>query len=266
MNENSLKDSISALEFCIYYQPKYSLIDKNLVGFEALGRVAVHSNYSNLISFGAYEQTIRAADLSVEYTQKTIQQTITKLIDFKKKNLKHTISVNVSLSVIASQKTNLYEFIFNRFKFHDLDLSRLTLEIIEVDEDFDKDRASCILNALSQCGVNLSIDDFGTGFNAFSRLLDFPFNELKVDRSFVSNIETSKKSLKIVDGIIKIAKSLDLCVVAEGIETLNQQRILEELGCDVVQGFFYSRAMPSNLVDNFIINSSDYIDFDADQH
>jgi EAL domain-containing protein (putative c-di-GMP-specific phosphodiesterase class I) len=95
-------------------------------------------------------------------------------------------------------------------------------------------------------GVTLSLDDFGTGFASFSYLKKYPFDTIKIDKSFVQQMEKSDNDRAIIRSIIHIAKKLDLQVVVEGVESTNQEKFLIEEGCDIVQGFLYGKPMPCN--------------------
>jgi EAL domain-containing protein (putative c-di-GMP-specific phosphodiesterase class I) len=100
------------------------------------------------------------------------------------------------------------------------------------------------MEKIRKSGVQLSMDDFGTGYSSLSRLAHLPIRELKIDRSFMRGLESEASALAITRAIIRVGQSLDMIVVAEGVETDGQRRILTELGCDVIQGFVYSPALP----------------------
>jgi EAL domain-containing protein (putative c-di-GMP-specific phosphodiesterase class I) len=99
------------------------------------------------------------------------------------------------------------------------------------------------MKQLRAAGIGLSMDDFGTGYSSLSRLAHLPVRELKIDRSFMRGIETEVCALAITTAVVRVGQSLNMTVVAEGVETEEQRRILTELGCDVIQGFYYSPAL-----------------------
>ena len=99
------------------------------------------------------------------------------------------------------------------------------------------------MNALRELGVGLSLDDFGTGYSSLSRLAHLPIRELKIDRSFMRDVESDPSARAIVTAVVRVGQSLQLTVVAEGVETEGQRNLLTELGCDVVQGFLYAPAL-----------------------
>ena len=99
------------------------------------------------------------------------------------------------------------------------------------------------MNAIRELGVGLSLDDFGTGYSSLSRLAHLPIRELKIDRSFMRDIERDAGALAIATAVVRVGQGLEMAVVAEGVETEGQRKVLAELGCDVVQGFLYAPAL-----------------------
>src|SRR5260370_9684584 len=119
----------------------------------------------------------------------------------------------------------------------------LMLEITEGVIMNDRSVAIETMNALRKLGVGLSLDDFGTGYSSLSRLAHLPIRELKIDRSFMRDVESDPSARAIVTSMVRVGQSLQLTVVAEGVETDGQKNLLTELGCDVVQGFLYAPAL-----------------------
>jgi EAL domain-containing protein (putative c-di-GMP-specific phosphodiesterase class I) len=118
--------------------------------------------------------------------------------------------------------------------------SDFIVEITESAMAADAPGTFAALEALHEAGVWIAVDDFGTGFSAFERLRDFPVSVLKVDRSFVATMERSERDRRLVQGILSLARSLDLVTVAEGVQTERQAEMLAEMGADFVQGYLYS--------------------------
>jgi EAL domain-containing protein (putative c-di-GMP-specific phosphodiesterase class I) len=119
----------------------------------------------------------------------------------------------------------------------------LMLEVTEGVVMSEHSMAVATMEKIRKSGVRLSMDDFGTGYSSLSRLAHLPIRELKIDRSFMRDIESEASALAIARAIVRVGQSLDMIVVAEGVETEGQRRILTELGCDVIQGFVYSPAL-----------------------
>ena len=116
----------------------------------------------------------------------------------------------------------------------------------------DEEEVMRCLRELNESGVRIAIDDFGTGYSSLSRLQELPIDKLKIDRSFVEDMESNSQDAEIVRTIIALAHSLDLKVVAEGVENEAQLRLLMAMGCDLAQGFLFSRAIDSDAVERLL--------------
>jgi EAL domain-containing protein (putative c-di-GMP-specific phosphodiesterase class I) len=164
--------------------------------------------------------------------------------------------VSVNLSPINFQNVNLATIVAQILAEHNLPASHLMLEITE--GVFLNERAIVVatMNELRQLGVGLSLDDFGTGYSSLSRLTQLPINELKIDRSFMRDVESNDATRAIVTAVVRVGQSLNLAVVAEGVETAGQRQLLTELGCDAVQGFLHARPMPSAGFGRWLIEYS----------
>ncbi len=125
--------------------------------------------------------------------------------------------------------------------------SRLELEVTETAMMQDRERAAAILQELSQMGIMVAIDDFGTGYSNLSYLIDFPFHKLKIDRSFVSRIDTDSSTGAVVSTIVGLSRALGVSTIAEGVETENQATLLKAAGCEVVQGYLFGRPAPIRI-------------------
>ncbi|WP_284507733.1 bifunctional diguanylate cyclase/phosphodiesterase [Caballeronia sp. GACF4] len=127
-----------------------------------------------------------------------------------------------------------------------IDARRIVLEITESVLMRDPEEATCLLEALTSVGIRFAVDDFGTGYSSLAYLQRFPLSKLKIDRSFVENLITSRNNRAIVSAVVGLAQSLGLELVAEGVETEEQRDLLAEMGCDHIQGWLISRALPSD--------------------
>jgi EAL domain-containing protein (putative c-di-GMP-specific phosphodiesterase class I) len=110
------------------------------------------------------------------------------------------------------------------------------------------------MNAIRELGVGLSLDDFGTGYSSLSRLAHLPIRELKIDRSFMRDIESDASALAIATAVVRVGQSLKMTVVAEGVESEGQRHVLTELGCDVVQGFLYAPALSPDAFGRWLVD------------
>lgn len=139
---------------------------------------------------------------------------------------------------------------------YNLSPSRLILEVTESTALKNLDRSIELLNAFNQAGITVSIDDFGTGYSNLLMLSVLPAKELKIDKSFVHSMLVNEKSRKLVETIINIARTMEMNVVAEGIETEEQQVVLTDLGCDYLQGFLFSRPLPAEQVPRLLLQKN----------
>jgi EAL domain-containing protein (putative c-di-GMP-specific phosphodiesterase class I) len=153
----------------------------------------------------------------------------------------HEIGVAVNLSVSDLLDTTLPEKVAGLLSSYGLSPDRLVLEITENAIMVDPERVGLVVQELEAIGVGLSIDDYGTGYSTLSYLRTMPVHELKLDRSFVTGIAASPKDQAIVEAIVSLARSLGLCLVAEGIETRSDWDYLCGLGVDIAQGYMISR-------------------------
>jgi EAL domain-containing protein (putative c-di-GMP-specific phosphodiesterase class I) len=156
--------------------------------------------------------------------------------------------VAINLSVHQLRDEHLVERIEKALARHHVDPSQLLCEITESVAMEDLKTTQRAFDGLARIGVFLSIDDFGTGYSSLSYLRQLPARQLKIDRSFVSDIEASTDARAIVSAVIHLAHALGLGVVAEGVETKGQRDILLRLGCDELQGFFFARPMTADAL------------------
>ncbi len=161
-----------------------------------------------------------------------------------------TVSVNLAAKQLNEE--SLLDDVRWALESSGLDPRRLVLEITESDVMREPEVARIKLESLKQLGIRLAIDDFGTGYSSLSYLQYFPVDELKIDRSFVKRIETGDRDAALVRTIVSLARSLNVEVVAEGVEELAQERYLRDIDCDIGQGYLYSRPLPAAEVPGFL--------------
>ena len=162
------------------------------------------------------------------------------------------LSVSVNISAMNLRETHFVRSIDNTLKEADISPEMLTLEITESAIMSDPDQALRALQALSTLGVRLSIDDFGTGHSSLSYIKKLPVNEIKIDRSFVMEMDAIKDDAVIVSTTLNMCHSLGLKVVAEGIESQSVFQTLQQLDCDYAQGYFLTKPLPQNELLNWL--------------
>ena len=156
----------------------------------------------------------------------------------------------VNVSGIQFRNPDFTGMVSKALATHGLTPNRLTIEMTE--SVMMDPVAVANANRLRDMGVTVSMDDFGTGYSSLSHLAKLPVSELKIDRSFMADLETSEAVQGLVTAVIRIGETLKLKVVAEGVETVAQRRFLEALGCDVLQGYLFGEAMPPHLFEEWL--------------
>lgn len=240
--ENALRKALINDEFVVYYQPKISIATGEITGFEALVRWQhpEHGLVPPVQFIPLAEETSLISNIGEVVLNKTCQQIkIWQGLGFK--NIK--ISVNVVAQQI--QRGNLIDEIDNILELYQINASSLELEITESSLMDDSETASQVLQQLKDRKITIALDDFGTGYSSLSYLGQYPIDVLKIDRSFISKIGTHSHQEAIVRAILAMGHSLNMQVVAEGVETIAHADFLILEGCDVLQGYLISKPLSS---------------------
>jgi diguanylate cyclase (GGDEF)-like protein len=241
--EVSLRQALDRNEFRVHYQPILNLQTREVSGFEALLRW--YHPEKGLIPPVQFIPIAEAMGIIHQLDMWILKEASQQLYKWQQHfGLPLTISTN--LSVTNFGVTNLSETILETLKTTGLSTQHLKLEITESTLMENLESVLEQLTVLRDAGVSLQIDDFGTGYSSLSYLHKLPLDSLKIDRSFVNQLDQDKE---IVRTIISLARSLNLSVVAEGIETEGQLEVLEFLNCDYGQGFLFSRPLPANEIE-----------------
>nr|WP_287858193.1 EAL domain-containing protein [Klebsiella sp.] len=241
--EDDLLQALDKGEFRVYYQPIADTINGEIYGYEALVRWFHPLRGSVSPSeFIPVAEKIGLINPLGEWVLRTACREAT--------SWSSPLKVSVNVSPIQLINSSLTDTVISILKSTGLDPLRLDLEITESDVFNENTRSLEILSQLRELGVQISIDDFGTGYSSLSRLSYFPFDKIKIDRSFVINIPGQKDDLDIVRLIISMGKSLHMRIVAEGVETEEQLKSLQKLGCDLVQGYLIGKPGPLNSSGN----------------
>lgn len=247
--ETDLRHAVERNEFEVYYQPIVELNGGSISEFEALirWRHPKQGMISPLDFVGVAEET----GLIIPIGKWVISEAC-KQIAIWQKDLDQTLSVSVNLSAKQLMHPSLTAQVAEILRENRLSPRQLKLEVTESTVMEDSERALAVLNELDQLGVHLSTDDFGTGYSSLSYLQRFPFDRLKIDRSFISKLDEDKKSDAIVRTILMLAKNLGMEVVAEGIETERQLELLRMNGCQLGQGYLFSCPVNAEEAANFL--------------
>jgi len=240
--ENKLRGALDRGEFKVFYQPKVELASGRITGVEALVRwqdpVLGFVLPGEFIPLAEETGSIRGIG---EWVLRTAAQQTAK---WTAEGLP-PVCVSVNLSPQQIEDPGFLDMVREILEETELDPRQLDLEITENTLMEDEAAVINVLSELKNMGVKLSLDDFGTGYSSLSYLRVLPIDTLKIDRSFVSRIATNEDDAALVGSIVSMAKVLRLRVIVEGVETEEQRDCLEELGCDEIQGFFFSAALPA---------------------
>jgi diguanylate cyclase (GGDEF)-like protein/PAS domain S-box-containing protein len=252
--EKDLQKAVERNELFLVYQPILALENKTLCGFEALVRWS-HPKLG-LVSPTEFIPLAEENGTIIEIGQFVLEESCRQLNEWQDEfsaELPITISVNVSAKQLLQKQ--LFANVVDTLEKYKIKPKQLKIEITESVVVENTDVVISILRQFRSLGVNLSMDDFGTGYSSLSYLHQLPISTLKIDRSFVSKITDKADTTEIVRTILLLAKNLHLDVVAEGIETLNQQDILKELNCEYGQGYYFSRPLDVEPAKQFIEDS-----------
>jgi len=235
--ETALHKAIERNELVLHYQPKLDLRTSRMVGVEALMR---WQRGDVLVPPGDFIPLAEETGLIVEMSEWAIREAARQSRAWKDRfGFAETIAVNLPNRLF--ERGDLIEQIDRAVTKHGLAHSAIMLEITETGLMKDLQHVMPTLNRLKDIGVQISIDDFGTGYSSLAYLTSLPLSELKIDRSFVRDLGMTQQSSAIVTAIVALARSLGLRVVAEGVENLRQMEALRRLGCDLMQGYLFSR-------------------------
>ncbi|MGE0628416.1 MAG: EAL domain-containing protein, partial [Hyphomicrobiaceae bacterium] len=253
--ECDLRKALTAGEFELYYQPIVKLQKRQLTGFEALLRWN-HPD-KGVLAPGQFIQLAEEIGLIVPLGEWVIREACATASTWPEHL---TISVNLSP---LQFRTGLVQVIVNALAASGLDPRRLELEITESILLEDNGSTIEILRQLQALGVRIAMDDFGTGYSSLSYLQTFPFDKIKIDQSFVKNLETSAGSLSIVRAIAAMAKGMGITTTAEGVETEQQLMRVHAEGCSEMQGYLISRPVPASELEAKFIRHATIAELDV---
>jgi len=244
--EGQLLHAIRLNELPVHYQPQIEISTGRCVGAEALLRWKA-SGVSD-VSPGAAIGIAEHAGFIAPLTYAVINTVLRHAADFRRKGVHVNLSVNISTQMLAD--VEMPDMVQQAIDTWDVPADRLTFEITESAMIGDVERSLLVLSRLRDMGIRLSIDDFGTGYSSLAYMKRFPVHELKIDKMFVANMLTSRGDQQIVRSVIDLSHNFSLQAVAEGVENGQTFDELKAMGCDIAQGYLFSRALP---YDEFVL-------------
>jgi diguanylate cyclase (GGDEF)-like protein len=237
-----LRSALQQNELILHYQPKLDLRTGAVVGAEAL--VRWDSPELGRVSPGEFIPLAEQTSLIKPLTAWVVEEGLRQLVAWENAGIHTHVSINLSARNLADDK--LPERLRELLAQGNVQPNRMMMEITESAVMANPERAAAVLERFREIGVELSIDDFGTGYSSLTYLRTLPARELKIDRSFVHEIDANEGNALITGAVIKLAHGLGLQVVAEGVETEAELRRLLLLGCDLAQGYLISRPLPAS--------------------
>lgn len=241
-----ITEAIENDNFSLVYQPKYNFNMSSISGVEALIRWS-HKEYG-FISPAQFIPVAEKSDLIFRITDWVIKSV------FLLSSKMQTITFSINLSGKDFDNPDLFNQIERYLNLYNTNPENITFEITEGVIISNPASVRRTLLLLKEKGFNIHIDDFGTGYSSLGYLREFPFNAIKIERSFIKDIEKNEQDARIVKSIISLGKAFNLQVIAEGVETVKQFTILKNMGCDEVQGYYYSRPLDRENLTHFLSN------------
>jgi diguanylate cyclase (GGDEF)-like protein/PAS domain S-box-containing protein len=241
--EANLRAAIKGSEFILYYQPQVDVATRKVIGAEALIR---RQERDWLVPPMNFIPIAEESGLIVPIGEWTLRRACMQLKEWQEEGFE-LIRVAVNVSSLQFQDRLFVGFVRDVIAKSNINPEYLELELTERIIMKDADSALKVMKQLKELGACLSIDDFGTGYSSLSYLGRLPIDKLKIDQSFVNNITTDKSSTSIIKSTIELAHNLGMKVIAEGVEKEEQLLFLKENGCDEIQGYFFSRPLPTDV-------------------
>jgi len=245
-------------EFIVYYQPKFQFETGKIIGAEAL--VRWNHKKKGLLT-PSYFVPLFEKNGFIEKIDLLVFEDVCQFLDRWNKSQKNcaekkaiTISCNLSrVQLYNPDVAKIYKEIASKYEIMP---STIEIELTESLMMDNKERLLKAMHEIKNAGFSISVDDFGSGFSSLSLLKDIPANVIKLDKEFLNTQDTQKEHI-IINSVINMAKNLDMKTVAEGVEDKDQSELLKQMGCDIVQGFFYAKPMPSSEFTALLTNQTD---------
>lgn len=245
-----LEELIHDNDLLLAFQPQIDISTNRISGFEVLSRFK-HPDIG-FISPNVFIPILEESGLIVTYGYLLIEKAIQSLILFENAGLK-SFTMAINISSIQLNQPDFVKRIDQLLQNYPIDPRQIEFEITESTFIKNRDETNMILRKIRNLGVNISLDDFGTGYSSLSYLMELEIDQLKIDKSFINDIEKDITKQNILESIVKMAHVLSLQVVAEGVENKKQLDIVERNGCNYVQGYYFYKPMPLKDVKDLLI-------------
>jgi len=254
--ESKLRHAVENNELEMYYQPQVALATGEIAGAECLLRWK--DEELGMVSPDVFIPIAEEYGLIIPITEWLIHDICTRAQAWSKEFTAHT-TMAINISAVHFCGHDLEGLIHNTLKQTGFDPKRLEIELTETSVLQDPQLAIKTLERIQSMGLQTSLDDFGTGYSSLNYLMQLPLDKLKIDRSFIVNMDNGEKGIAIVSAIIAMAHSLSLEVIAEGVEEESHIQLLRKMQCDIVQGYYIARPMPAAEFEQLLASNSRHI-------
>lgn len=243
----SLYEALYHNEFRIVYQPKIDLSSNKFFGYEAL--IRWYDGSKEKMKPEAFIKIAEDTGFIRELTKWLVKNATEQIAIWQAQGLQTVVSVNISSKDLSDRA--IIGYTMDCIKASGINPNSLEFELTERTCAENEIREERILNEIKNNGLKISLDDFGTGYNSLINLVQLPIDTIKIDKSFVDNIQ-DKKYAPLIQSIIKSAHYMGVSVIAEGVESEEQVHLLKEMGCDAIQGYYYSKPLLPDKIEPFI--------------
>ncbi|WP_432715654.1 putative bifunctional diguanylate cyclase/phosphodiesterase [Vibrio sinaloensis] len=250
--ERDLRAALKKEQFELYYQPQVNE-DGTVIGVEAL--IRWRHPLKGSVSPYHFISLAENIGLIIPIGEWVLKTACKQLAKWQGDSTKSHLSISVNISYQQFRSKSFSKVIQKLIEKHSIPSGRLKLELTETMLIDDIEQAIQCMNKLQTLGVEFALDDFGTGYSSLSYLKKLPISQLKIDKSFICELESTPNARSIIETIISLSNILGLCTVAEGVETKYQRDYLESLGCIVYQGYYYCKPLPIEEAESFIENA-----------
>jgi len=254
--ERDLRQALEDNQFAVYFQPQFNPQTRTVIGLEALLRR--HHPHQGLIYPGEFLRAAEKVKLLLTIEAMALRQVCEALTQWRKSALPN-IPVSFNISPTQLEQENFVDNFLGVLAEFNLSPELLNLEISEESLLKGQKLVTSNIKALRDQGIAITVDDFGRGFLPLSYLQSVPVSALKIDRSFVREISKTLRSSRLIDGIAMMAKGMKLNLAADGVEELEQLDYLSQLGCEKVQGYFFSEALPLEKITALLSDRTAYV-------
>lgn len=249
--ETKLKEAVFAQNFMMYFQPQFRTTDRALRGVEAL--IRWKDDTGDMISPAVFIPIAEKNGTIVPIGTWVIEESLKAYAEWKRK-YHYPLIMSINISAIQYKQPDFIDKLLQILEKYEISPYEIELEITESVLIDDFKEITERLAVLRDIGIKISLDDFGTGFSSLSYLKGLPIDTLKIDKSFIDTVITDENTRIITESIIYMVKKLGLETIAEGVETEEQFQYLNEISCDIIQGFYLGKPMPAENIEKFLAN------------